>query len=235
MRAELLKLRTLPTPRWTALGTLGVLAVTIVIGIFSGVGPVDDAALALGAELPTAVAAVILGTWIVGVEYGQNTMHRTLTAEPRRIRLIAAKAAAGLIATLALTALVFAIAAATLPAIAGAHDQTLTAETVMRHGVAALIANGALGLLATGIGLLVRSMAGAVTIALVWAFVIDSALTAVPRAGEWTGQNASFELWEVITQQPGADVDVLRASLVLVAWVGAFLLAGGLNFVRRDA
>lgn len=235
MRPELLKLRTLPTPRWTTVGTLAVLAVMIVCTIIWGIGSEDDVAIGLGAELPTAVAAIVIGTWIVGVEYGQRTMHRTLTAEPRRLRVVAAKVGAALTATLLLTAVVFAVCAAVLPIIADAHDQDFSVEAATRYGISALISNGALVIAAAGIGFLVRSMAGAVTIALVWAFIADSALSAIPRVGKWTSQSASNEIWQAITQQPDVDPNVLRASLVLIAWVAAFLIAGGLRFTRRDA
>ena len=233
MRAELIKLRAMPTPRWTALGALGALLVMLAATGYWGIGE-DDVALGLGAELPTSVAAIILGTWIVGVEYGQRTMHRTLSADPRRMRVIGVKLATALVAALALTVVVFAVAAAVLPAIASAHDQDLTVMDVMRSGLAALIGNGALVIVGVAFALFTRSMAGGVTLALVYAFVIDSAVSAIPKVGDYTAQSANWEIWEVITQQPG-DSSLVPAVFVLAAWCAGLLAIGGWRFVKPDA
>lgn len=232
MRAELLKLRRLPTPRWTAAGTLGVLLITIVVSLFTGVG--EDVAVGLGADLPTAVAAIVIGVWIVGVEYGQGTMRRALTADPRRGHVIAAKLAAALLAVAVLTIVVYAIAAVVLPPIASAHGDDLTVADAVRMGLAALAGNLPAAAVGVGVALITRSMAGAMTIALVFAFVIDTALSAIPRVGDYTFANSSFELWEAIVGEDG-DHNVVRAVTMLVAWVAAFLIAGAVRFIRSDA
>lgn len=75
MTAELLKLRCLPTPRWTLAAVLATFVITLVIAAI--VGPGDGGtALLLGVGLPTQVASIVIGAWMAGVEYGQGTKAR---------------------------------------------------------------------------------------------------------------------------------------------------------------
>lgn len=232
MTVELLKLRTLPTPRWTIIGALAVLVLAIVIAVFAGVG--EDAATALGADLPTVVAAVIIGVWIVGVEYGQRAMHRTLTADPRRGRVFASKLAAALLVAALLTVVVYAIAAIAFPPIASAHNEDLAAGDVLRMGLAALTSNLPAAAIGVGVGFITRSMAGGITIAMVFLFVIDAAASAIPHVGDYTFSAASFDVWQAIAGE-GGDHNLVRAIAMLAVWVAAFLAAGYARFTRSDA
>jgi len=233
MTAELLKLRSLPTPRWTVLGVLLALTTAIVVAAFAGTGE-EDLAVALGSDFPTSVAAMILGVWIVGAEYGQGTMRRVLTAEPRRGRVLAAKLGLALMVATALTVVVYAIAAVAFPPIASAHDSTLAVADVLRMGAAALLANIVYALFGVAFALLTRSMAGGITIALVFAFVIESAVSAIPGVGDFTAQSSVAELYDAITLEPG-DHAVLRAAVVLVAWAAGLVAVGAFRFLRSDA
>lgn len=232
MTVELLKMRTLPTPRWTIFGAFAVLLLTICIAAFAGVG--DDVATGLGADLPTVVAAVIIGVWIVGVEYGQRAMHRTLTADPRRGRVFASKLGAALLIAALLTVVVYVIAAIAFPPIASAHDEDLSVGEVLRMGLAALAGNLPAAAIGVGVGFITRSMAGGITIALVFMFVIDSALSAIPHVGDYAFQAASIDVWEAILGRDG-DHNLVRAVAVMVVWVAAFLAAGYARFTRSDA
>lgn len=233
MRAELLKLRSMPTPRWTIVGALAALAVTIVISIIYGVGT-DDAALGLGAELPSAVAVIVIASWVVGVEYGQHTMRRSLTAEPRRMRLLIQKLVTAVVVAVVVTVGIYLVAAATLPAIASAHDQDLTLEHVARSGLAALISNSAFAIIAASFSFLARSMAGGVTIALVYGFMLDPTLSLIPKVGDFTGSAASMEIYDALVNNPG-DHNLMRAAALLLGWVALFAVAGALRFTRSDA
>jgi ABC-type transport system involved in multi-copper enzyme maturation permease subunit len=90
MNSELLKLRSLPTPRWTLAGVVAAFVITIVVAAI--IGPRDGAVVfLLAVGLPTSIASIVLGAWMAGVEYGQGTIRRALTADPRRLRLVGAK------------------------------------------------------------------------------------------------------------------------------------------------
>ena len=83
MRAELLKLRSMPTPRWTLAILLAFFVGGIVASVIWGVGT-DSAVLDLAVGLPGQIAALVVGSWMAGVEFGQNTLRRALSADPRR-------------------------------------------------------------------------------------------------------------------------------------------------------
>ncbi|MGD9571417.1 MAG: ABC transporter permease subunit, partial [Thermoleophilia bacterium] len=202
MNAEVMKLRALPLPRWTTLGVFGALVTAIVIAAFAGMGE-ENVAIGIGADLATSIGSMILGVWIVGLEYGQGTMRRVLSANPRRGRVLAAKLATALLAAAVLTIVVYAISAAAFPPIADAHDQSLSVGDVVRMCAAALIGNLAYAAMGVAFALLTRSMAGGITLALGFAFIVDSALSAIPRVGDYAPQSAYLEIWDAITQEPG--------------------------------
>lgn len=233
MNAEVMKLRALPLPRWTTVGVAAALVTAIVVAIFAGMGE-DNAAIGIGADLPTSIGSIILGVWIVGLEYGQGTMRRVLSANPRRGRVLVAKLGTALVAAAVLTVVIYAIAAAAFPAIADSHDQSLSVADVVRMCAAALIGNLAYAAMGVAFALLTRSMAGGITLALGFAFIVDSAISAIPNVGDYAPQSAYFDIWEAITQEPG-DHNVLRASLVLGAWVAGLLAIGAVRFLKRDA
>jgi ABC-type transport system involved in multi-copper enzyme maturation permease subunit len=234
MKAELLKLRALPTPRWTLIVCLGCIAIAMIISVFVGASTSDNqAAVGLGGELPTAIAGIVLGAWIFGLEYGQGTTRRTLTADPRRARLAGIKLTVGLLATTALTAVVFVVAAIAYPPIVSG-DVSVSAGDVLNTGVAALVGNLTGCILGAAMALLTRSMAGGLTVALFFALVLDTALSAIPSVGDYTLQHSVNDVYELI-RNTGSDQDLLRALLVGTAWLGAVSVAGLTRFTRADA
>ena len=93
MNAELLKLRYLPTPRWTA---AFVAAVVLIVGVvLLAVAPREpDKYVSIPTTtvgLTTAIAAMIFGVWLATLEFSADTLQRTLTAEPDRNRVLAHK------------------------------------------------------------------------------------------------------------------------------------------------
>ena len=128
LASELLKVRTTRVP-YVLLG-LTILATGLVTAALVGAGEADpgkeDRALALaqGAGFWSTIATV-LGILIVTNEYRHDTIMTTFLAEPRRVRVLAAKLATSLLAgaVLALGAIV-AMAAVALPWLA-ITDQSL--------------------------------------------------------------------------------------------------------------
>jgi ABC-type transport system involved in multi-copper enzyme maturation permease subunit len=232
MHAELLKLRALPTPRWTLAVCLAAIAIALIVSVFVGVGK-DDAVLGLGAEIPTAIAGIILGAWIVGLEYGQSTMRRTLTADPRRARVFGVKLGAALVATTALTAIVFAVAVIVYPPIAHGDGASTSVADVLTEGVAALVGNLVGCVVGAAIALITRSMAGGVTVALLFSLGLDSALAAIPTVGDYSLQHSALDIYEVI-RNTADDPDLLRAIAMTIVWTGGLSLAGLARFTRSD-
>lgn len=231
MRAELLKMRALPTPRWTLAACLACTAIALVVTAFAGVGEDEDVAIGLGVELPTAVASIVLGAWIVGLEYGSATMRRTLTADPRRVRLFRAKAGVALMAALALTLLCFVIFALVFPPLAGDETDRGTLD-VMGIFLAAVPGNAVACVVAALIALLTRSMGGGVTAALIFILVLDTALGAIPTVGDYVLSSAGYDIYQAIRDE--GDPEVVRAVLVTFAWLAVLSVVGVGRFARSD-
>jgi ABC-2 type transport system permease protein len=235
MRAELEKLRSLPTPRYTVAAAAGLLIAAMAIAWLIGPESWDDyeIALEIAAGVGTAIASIVLAVWIVAVEYGQATVRRALTAEPRRGRLLAAKLAVALGSVAALTVAVWALAIPLSAAATSGRDVSAEIGGIVDDALASLVSNLVVAALGFGIALLTRSMAGAMTATLAFFFILDTALSAVPGVGELTLGTAILAITEPILGQEGeygAGLGVAIAAAWLVALVGA----GALRFIRGD-
>ncbi len=253
LHAEFTKLRTLAGTWWLL---LAVAALTVAVGSVAGAavtcpaaGCGQDPARAVlaGIDLSQAVVAILAVLAISG-EYSTGMIRVTLAAMPRRITVLAAKAAV-------LTGLVLAAGAVGVLASVLAGRLILPGRGfTLTHGYLALsLVNGAdlraaagsvlylalISLLALGIGTAVRDSAASigVVLGLLYLFpVIASALSP-----DW-----SRHLQQIGPMSAGLDIQAttgLRslplspwAGLgVLAAWAAAALLAGGLLLRWRDA
>jgi len=159
MGAELDKLRSLPTPRWTLIVTVGLVALTFVTVLFSGSDKEStylDAAEAM-AGLGTLIGSIVLGVWIMGVEYGQNTMRRALAADPRRSRLLAAKVGLAVGASLALTAVVLGVAVVLMSLAASLNGASSPAGDIITAGLTYLLASPIYAAIGCAVATLARS------------------------------------------------------------------------------
>jgi ABC-2 type transport system permease protein len=186
------------------------------------------------------LTAVVLGVLVVSNEYATGMIRTTVAATPRRSHVLAAKA-------LVLTGVLF--VAGTATAVAGyfAGNPFLDAAGVgvpLDHeGVLrALLGNGlylaALGLMATGLALLVRHTAAAISILLGLIFVVGNLVGLIPGAvGDW--------LEKLMPGNAGSAVAVVEPfnPYLLGPWQGfavflletaVLLLIAGFAFVRRD-
>lgn len=238
MGAELLKVRSMPTPFWCGVA----LAVSFVIGLAAtfvwGIGSDLDALAAI--EFPTAICAVVLGVWIFGVEYGQNTMRRSLTADPDRVRLILAKAGTALLLTVAATVLLFLLALPLYGLANSGHDFAFSAGDLLRRGAAAVFGNAIYVLIGAAFALVTASMAGGMTAALVFIFVLDGVLSIIPKVSSWTFGLAMSDVIRAIVgsteggMNEGAGHGVAVALLLVAGWVAVLLGLGVQRLLRSD-
>lgn len=234
MSAELAKLRFLPTPRWILIVAAAfslLLAVGMVIDAPSDPQTYNDTGLA-GSAVST-VAALVLGVWIVGMEYGQGTMRRVVAATPARLSLLASKFAVllgcVLLGTVAIIAFYWAVIAT---AAAVVHGVGISADELPDEIGAQLVFNLGIGVLSFSVALLTRSMAGGIATALIVSLVVDSAIGVIPGVGDYTfGKN----LGDVGNAIRGDDVELVgRAIAVTLGWMVALSVASWLFFARRD-
>jgi ABC-2 type transport system permease protein len=240
MTAELRKLLALPTPRWTLIATISAVAIAAIVAVFAGPGKgADMAPVQLGVGLGTTVGAIVLGAWMMGVEYGQKTIRRALSADPGRVRLILSKLGVVLGAVTIVTIGVSLISAPIFSAIASAHGESMPVSDSLAYGVSALFNNLIYATVAFSLALVTRSMAGGMALALVFAFVIDSALSAIPVVGDYALSAAVVDLMGQISGlhlngASDADPNLLRAIGVTVVWLVALLGISVTRFTRTD-
>lgn len=238
MRAEFRKLVSLPTPRWTAIVVFGCALLAAVIVFFAGTGDDPEGIFLTVIGVPLWIASIVIGAWMIGLEYGQKTMRRALSADPRRLRLIGAKLAVvlGYVTVLTLAAAVF--AGILLSLAASGHGGGLGFDAMLRATLSALTQNLIYAPVGFFLALLTRSMAGGMTVALAFGFIIDTALSAVPKVGDYSLSLAATEIFAAIAGSDLAgysdDPRVGRAILVTAAWLTAFGVLSGLRFVRSD-
>ena len=237
--AEWTRLRTVRTTWWCLLAA----AVTI-MGIGATMAFDADDVLASG-ELPPATLAgefgllpgqfalLVLALLAVSQEYATGAIGPTLQWTPRRGVLLAARTAVPvLVATVAGLLLVLATDVA---AVLIAPELSLTfadlADSLGRIA-AVLLAGGAL---AVGVGLLLRSTAGALATVFLLQLVLPFLL---PAFGvQWMADlgellPGSGAIWTLIGEP---EMTAAQATTLLVGWAAAALIAGGWSLLRRDA
>lgn len=247
-RSEWTKLISLRST-WVTLGAVAVLAVGLAGAIGYGVSrsdPPENLSEAVGvAFLPLDFLVLVVG--VLGVlqmtgEYGSGLIRATLTAVPRRLPVLAAKALA--FAALMLPAMVVVCPAAFLvcQAFIGEGGASLGDPGVPGAILGAAACPVLVGLLGLGVGALVRHTAGAVT-ALAAGLLVVPALLAPVLPGGWdervmkfvptiAGQ-AMYSLRESNT--PFETLAPAASAAVLAGWVLVTLAGGAALLARRDA
>ena len=183
-------------------GTLRQSAGTITVASFGDISPAAGNASERGQSLQRALAGtffgliplIVVAAMFITVEYRRGLIHVSLTAAPRRGRLLAAKAV-----VIGAVGFVAGLVAATLALAIGTHllrgnlqwPVSLLTEARMVIGTAALLAVAAV--LALAIGTIVRRSAPAVAIVIVVIFV-PHLLSFGPLAGQGGTGSGGWEL-----------------------------------------
>ncbi|MFG3254840.1 ABC transporter permease [Streptomyces sp. NPDC048172] len=238
---EWIKFRSLRSTVRTALAAAAVPPVGA--AFVAGTGSLQDDDTVLGGSLTLSVVAqvlaAVLGALLITGEHGSGTLRTTFAADPRRTRVLAAKATltAGLLAPLSLAAcaLAYGLGGALLPD--GEHERGEPLPALF--GVAACFAVA--GLLGLAVGTLVRHSAGAV-LTVTGLLLLPSLLGPVlGGAGRWVAGVSPTAALEKLTQTSDADAGTVGSlgpwpSLALVAAYTAVLLAVAAAVLRgRDA
>ncbi len=239
MRAELAKVRSMPTPFW-CLGAVVVFALLVVAAIWRWGVEGELETIDIGLGFPLAIASIVFGVWIFGVEYGQNTLRRTLSADPRRLRLFFSKLAVALFLVALVTVLVHLVFFPFYDIAAGRHGDSVPVAEYRDLVLAALVSNLVYVLAGASLALITASMAGGVTAALVFVFIIDVVFGAIPEVGDYS---FGFALADVVvgirgTESGFGDFDsghsTQQAALILTAWLVGLAGLGWLRFWRSD-
>ncbi|MEU2348090.1 ABC transporter permease [Modestobacter sp. NPDC049651] len=248
LHAEWIKLWSVRSTRWSLalLFLLGAGLTTLVC--WAAAGDIADGATGEDAGsfltwglLFSQLTALALGTLVVTGEYGTGMIRASVTAVPRRGRIVAAKA-------LVLTPVLFAagLVTALLGYLGGNFflDREGVGLSLADEGVVrALIGNGlylaGLGLFALAAGLLIRHTAAALTVGIALVLVVGNVAYALPGEwGEWIAKvlpgNAGGAVAQVVPFT-GASLAPWTGFAVFAAETAALLVAATLVFRRRDA
>ncbi|MEJ3750773.1 ABC transporter permease [Actinomycetes bacterium KLBMP 9797] len=248
LRSELTKLLSLRST-WITLGAVAVFAVGLSGAIGYGVSrlePPETVANAVGAAfLPLDFLVLVVG--VLGVlqmsgEYGTGLIRATLTAVPRRLPVLAAKAVAFAAVTFPVLLVTCFAAFLACQAFIGEGGASLGDP-----GVPGAILGGAaspvlMGLIGIGIGAALRHTAGAVTTLAAVLLVVPALLTPI-LPGQWDERVMKFvptiagqAMYSV--DGAGAPFEMLSpaaAAVVLLGWAVALLAGGAAVLLRRDA
>ena len=245
LRSEWHKLRTLRSSWFTlGLAAVFVLGVGILMGTTytsdGGDSDVDTVILVLYGSPLASLCMAVLGILVTAGEYSSGLIRASLTAVPRRLPVLWAKAAvfaATVFTTMFATALVtFVVAQFFL-------DDTDQAAYLTDPGVLRAVAGNAagttfLGLIALGLGALLRSVPGAIGAFIGGVMVLPEVLNAVPydaveTAIRYFPTQASGVLGSATPLPDAASPG--PALLALVLWASATLVAAAALLRRRDA
>jgi ABC-2 type transport system permease protein len=255
LHAEWTKLRTVPETPWLLIATV-VLTVAVSTAAAAATRcppgtacPVDVPKLSLtGIEFGQAVVAV-LAVLALGGEYSTGLIRTTLTAMPRRLWVLAAKAA--VLTGLVLAAGTVAVAGCLLAGhfILPGHGFTaahgfpvlsLASGPVLRAAAGSVLYLALIALLSLGACAVLRDSAIAVgvVLGLLYLFPIIAAVVSDPRWHrhlEQIGPMTAGLAIQATTGLHSLPISPWAGLGVLAAWAAGALLAGGLLLRFRDA
>ena len=254
--SEWIKIRSLRST-WITSAIAIVTSVLIGAGLTIGMGKIAEYAdtarysLIAGTTLGQIVVAVLAALMITG-EYSSGQIRSSLAAVPHRGRLLWAKAlvisfVAFLLGSLS-TLLSWAISAPFL----GEHAGSLTDAHYLGFFWGSGLAYAGIALMTLGLGFLLRSTAGSLTVVTVLLFVIEIPLSLMAMKWEWAAKIIGLLPGKVavavtdpfqLTQTWGSQADGgatsflehSHAVLVFAAWALIPMLIGWIVFSRRDA
>jgi ABC-2 type transport system permease protein len=188
------------------------------------------------AVIPVSILAILVFT----SEYSTGLIRTTFTAVPRRLSVLAAKAAvtgaAALVAGELLTFVTFLLTQAIM---AGHHrGLSLSSPGAARAVLAAGLLLAVCALTGLGLGAIIRHTAAAIAATIAVIYLLGAACLALPahwntRIGRFT---LPFAAYQLISQHPQAGLLSPVLSLVmLLAWPAAVLAVAGFVLSRRDA
>jgi ABC-2 type transport system permease protein len=244
LAAELLKLRTIRPPYWLLLVTVAIAALAAAGLVGSGSLDEDPAlGLAQGAGFGW-MFVTVLGILIVTNEYRHGTVMTTFLAEPRRVRVLAAKVVTALLAGVAFALASAAVAAAVALPWLAAREEALALdgqalEAVVRLAVAFALA-AALG---AAIGAIVQSQVGAIVLTFVWFLILESLIGVlsswlITDVGE-PDPVSKFLPGSVLGGIVGGEGseymhDGPASTVLAVLYVAVLVAVGGVVMSRRD-
>ena len=229
LTAELRKLRATRTTTATGLVVAGLSAAIAAANVLLA-GRDDNPALDAGTfhhvvRAPTAIvgfAMLVVGVLASAGEYRHNTIVPSLLAQPNRARFAAAKLQAVATLGLVIAAVSAVVSSAVGMALLSSREAPAADLGPVPSGLLVLGGTAALyGVLGVGLGLLLRNQAVAMTVSLVWYFVVEQVAPMVlsaPHAQKWLPGGAADAFTRL------GDPAGRSAAGLVAPWLGGGLL-----------
>ncbi|TCC30730.1 ABC transporter permease [Kribbella speibonae] len=247
LKAEFTKLFTTRLWLWLLLGATGMVALVVglTIGLADSPGnpspplttPEGQRNL-FGVAGSASALAIVLGIIAMTGEFRHETVTPTFLATPRRGRVVTAKVIAYAIAGVGFgTVCILAELAVALPWLAAKGiDVSLTGNGIPRTLIGVLLGLAVTTVLGVGIGALIRNQVAAIVGTLVYFFVIESLVSALPKIRDYYKffpGGASSGLAN--TYQPNVEfLAGWQAGLLLIGYGVVFAALGTALTIRRD-
>ena len=249
LRSEARKLHTVRSTWWAMLAAVGCNVVTAaLLGVFlpgrlsaHEAATADSVRISLGGLHLSQVAIGLLGVLAITSEYGTGMIRATLAAVPQRRLMLAAKAlvlaAATLTAGIAASFAAYAVFQAFLPA-GDAMRTTLATPGVLRAVTGAGLYLAVLALLGFGLGVIIRSSAGAVAALFGLLFVPTLLVALLPQSwqdtiGPYLPMNAGDTIYSV--RHEAHMLGAWQGFGVFCLYATAAVITGFILINRRDA
>ncbi len=256
LRSEWTKLRSVRSTVWSLLTMIvltigiGVLATATVAAHWQHLGlefklTFDPVRQSLTGILFGQLCLGVLGVLVVSAEYGTGTIRATLSAAPKRIRVLLAKVVVfGTVALVVSELLTFATFFIGQLILSGsAPDATLGQPGVLRAVVGGGLYLTILAMLAMGLASIIRHTAGAISAFVAILLIVPLILQALPTSiVDAVGKYIPANIGATVTSTSGvASFEGHNAFppfvglLVLAVYAVVALTVGGWMMVRRDA
>jgi len=250
VRSEFTKIRSTRSTYWTL---LALVVITVGFGALASAGAAHNVKQ-LGPDFdPTQrslfglyfgqLVVAVLGVLTITSEYATGMIRTSLTAMPRRGTLFAAKAvvfaAVALVVGLITSFGAFFLGQALM---SGAHiNASLSQPHVLRAVIGGALFLAACGMLAYGIGAILRHTAAAITASIVLLFVISLLINALPQSWQvhvdkWVPAVAGSQIWAVKPATGSPPMFAPWTGFAVFCGYAVIALAAGLIlFRKRDA
>ena len=249
LRSEFTKIRSVRSTYWTL---LALVVVTVGFGALASWGVAshghpgpgfDPTQQSLTGLYISQLIMGVLGVLVITSEYSTGMIRTTLSTMPHRGTLIAAKAVVFSVVAF-VTGLITSFASFFLgQALMSSHhiSTTLSQPHVLRAVIGGALFLTACGLLAFGIGLLLRHTAGAISTVVGLLFVLSILINFLPSSWQvhvdkWIPAIAGAQIWTVV---PVHGSDPMFAPwtgfAVFCGYAAIALIAGVILFRKRDA
>jgi ABC-type transport system involved in multi-copper enzyme maturation permease subunit len=250
LRSEFTKIRSTRSTYWTL---LALIVVCIGIGALASAGTAshpngisaasfDATQQSLAGLYVGQLVIAALGALTITSEYSTGMIRTSLTVQPRRGVVFAAKAVVFAVVTL-ITGLItsfgsFFVGQAIL---SGAHlSATLGQPNVLRAVIGGALFLTACGMLAYGLGAVLRHTAAAISAAIGLLFVLTVLVQFLPQSWQnnvdkWMPALAGSQVWATKATGGAHQFPAWGGFAVLAGWAVAAIIAGLVLFRTRDA